>query len=596
MKTVEAPGRARVRGGLLRCLLGPLLCTLLSACVQMPTSGPVTTVAQDEGDGAEVGAFYEPRGPEAGATGVEIVAGFLEAMKAAPVKTSVASEFLSEGAQRRWRPERASVTYSDLDYPEGQSTVRAVISGAQAYDERGAWSRELDKSESEFTFPMVKEGDEWRIDGAPDALIVPQGWFDSWFESATLHFLDPTGTRLVPEPVFVPTGDQFATTLVRGLLSGPPDERISRSAFPDGLRVALNSVPIDGRGRAEVVLEGTATDRTDDIVSEEMLAQLTWTLRQEPRIRSLLVTIDGRPVTLPGGRQEIPVDSGRAFSPTGSGASDALFALDEGRLVRGKPGELGRTRGPLGAVTAPDGAARGASRVAVSVDASSVAVVAQDGRSLLTASVDDDDAELVPVVSGATDLLTPVFDAEDRLWVLDRGPDGARVTVLDGEVATPVRVPGVSGEDVRAMLVSRDASRLVAVVAGRGGDRLLFSRLVHGGSIGSVRATSVREIDLGLARDQRIIDLGWNSPVELAVLTDVAQDLAQVLVVPVSARPVDVGARLVTRIRDGASDLASSPLARTPLLVASDGEVRDLNDPARVLPLGAQISWFGFPG
>lgn len=266
---------ARARATLLLTLLSALL---LSACVQMPTSGPVVSAGEVKGEETQVGAFYEPRGPAPGATGVEIVAGFLEAMKAAPVKTSVAAEFLTEEAQRRWRPERSSVTYTDLDYPEGQSRVRVVISGAQAYDERGAWSHVLDDSESEFVFPMVMEGDEWRIDEAPDALIVPESWFGSWFESASLHFLDPSGSVLVPEPVFVPAGDQFATSLVRGLLSGPPDERVSRSAFPEGLRVALNSVPIDGRGLAEVALEGAPTDRTDDIVSAEMVAQLTLSL------------------------------------------------------------------------------------------------------------------------------------------------------------------------------------------------------------------------------------------------------------------------------------------------------------------------------
>ncbi|WP_110241745.1 GerMN domain-containing protein [Nocardioides gilvus] len=586
--------RTRARAGLLVGLLATLL---LSACVQMPTSGPVVSAGQGDGDETEVGAFYEPRGPVPGATGVEVVAGFLEAMKAAPVKTSVAAEFLTESAQRRWRPERGSVTYTDLDYPEGQSRVRAVISGAQAYDERGTWSHVLDESESEIVFPMVMEGDEWRIDDAPDALIVPESWFNSWFESASLHFLDPSGSVLVPEPVFVPTGDQFATSLVRGLLSGPPDERISRSAFPEGLRVALNSVPIDGRGMAEVALEGAPTDRTDDIVSEEMVAQLTWTLRQEPRIRSLRVTIDGRSVTLPGGGLEIPVDAGRTLSPTGSRASDALFAFDEGRLVRGGPGELEATRGPLGAPGGEGGVGADAdvSRAAVSVDGSRVAVVSPDGSTLSTAPVDDADADVVPVVSGATDLLTPVFDAEERLWMLDRTAGGARVSMLSDGAPTAVRVPGVSGENVRAMLVSRDASRLVAVISGPTGDRLVFSRLIHDGESGGARGTRARDIDLDLDRGRRLTDLGWVSPVELAVLTDITEDLAQVLTVPVSARRTSMRERSVTRVRDGATDLASSPLVGTPLLVVTDGAVRDLTDPARVLTLGSRITWFGFP-
>ena len=72
-----------------------------------------------------------------------------------------------------------------------------------------------------MTFPMVFEEGEWRIDEAPDALIVPETWFEQWFRQVSLYFFDPTATMLVPEPVYVPRGEALATTLTRGLLMGP---------------------------------------------------------------------------------------------------------------------------------------------------------------------------------------------------------------------------------------------------------------------------------------------------------------------------------------------------------------------------------------
>ena len=48
----------------------------------------------------------------------------------------------------------------------------------------------------------------------PDALIVPETWFDDWYERASLYYFDPTTEIMVPEPVFVPRGDQFASSLV----------------------------------------------------------------------------------------------------------------------------------------------------------------------------------------------------------------------------------------------------------------------------------------------------------------------------------------------------------------------------------------------
>ena len=51
---------------------------------------------------------------------------------------------------------------------------------------------------------MVMEDGEWRIDAAPDALIVPEDWFETRYRQVSLYFFDPTASILAPEPVFVP--------------------------------------------------------------------------------------------------------------------------------------------------------------------------------------------------------------------------------------------------------------------------------------------------------------------------------------------------------------------------------------------------------
>ena len=67
-------------------------------------------------------------------------------------------------------------------------------------------------------------------------------------------------------------------------------------------------------------------------------------------------------------------------------------------------------------------------------------------------------------VAGAVDLAPPHWDYRDRMWVLDRGAGRARVkVVVDG--GPRAGVPGVSGRTVTELMVSRDGSRLVAVVA-----------------------------------------------------------------------------------------------------------------------------------
>ena len=83
----------------------------------------------------------------------------------------------------------------------------------------------------------VNEDGEWRIAEAPDALIVPETWFDdSASAQVSLYFFDPTARILVPEPVFVPRGEQLAISLIQALLPGPGAELAgsSRSFIPPG--------------------------------------------------------------------------------------------------------------------------------------------------------------------------------------------------------------------------------------------------------------------------------------------------------------------------------------------------------------------------
>lgn len=563
---------------------------LLSGCVQMPVQGPVVRVEGRASDAADSGAYYDPRPPQPGADPREIVLGFLEAMKATPVRTSVAAAFLSEGAQRSWRPEDATVTYADLGPPSGSSEVVLQLVQAQSYDHRGSWQRAVPPNRSTLRFPMTLEGEEWRIDAAPNALVVPEAWFQDWYQRASLHFLDPTQTLLVPEPVVVPRGDQMATALVRGLLAGPPRPAVSRGAFPDGVRLAMNSVPIDD-GVADVVLEDV-DGRVDDVASEEMVAQLTWTLRQVERVTHVRLTIDDRPVALPGGAREFPVTAGLPFSPVGVRPERDLFALMEGRLVRGGFENFSATDGPFGTE------ARGVRTVAVTLDGNEALAVTEDGTRALRAPVNGGE-EIATALGGGTDLLAPAFDFAGRAWLVDRTADGAVVWVLRPQGGrTQVRVPGVTGRDVAQFLVSRDSSRLVAVVRGPVRDRVVVSRIRHPRGGGRLpRFTPSVEISAGIDPARRVTDIGWRSPVTLAVLSNVTPDVAQVRTVPVDGSPGEIESPGTARVRGRAIALVVSPAEGDGVYVVTREEVLDLTRPARDLPApGEGLSWFGFVG
>ncbi len=63
-------------------------------------------------------------------------------------------------------------------------------------------------------------------------------------------------------------------------------------------------------------------------------------------------------------------------------------------------------------------------------------------------------------------MLRPAWDFAKRLWACRTPGQGAAVVCVAGRAHRPAPVPGITGEDVRRFLVSRDGSRLVAVVRG----------------------------------------------------------------------------------------------------------------------------------
>ena len=559
----------------LRTLAALLCLVLLSACVGMPTEGPVVESAGSDDVEEAPGFSFDPRPPQPGQAPAEIVSGFLEAMKETPVRTSVARQFLTDEAQETWAPETQIITYDDLGPPVGQTLVSLRIAGADVYDARGAWQRT--EPEVRVSFGLTREGGEWRIGRAPDALVVPDSWFGDWYQRVSLYFFDPTAQILVPEPVFVPRGDQLASSLVRGLLTSPDDPAdVARTFFPPGLTPGVG-VPISTAGIAEVSLNGDP-DVIDADTAQRMLTQLVWTLRQDARVRAIRLSVGGRPLGGREGTTQVNLDVGDAFDPTGSGASRDLFGLQDGRLVRGSLDSLTPTPGTFGETTL------GIRSVAVNLAGTRVAGVSSDGTALLLGSVDQPDGRVTQVLSSATDLLPPAWDFTDRTWLVDRRGDGAHVLVRGKGRPREVVVPGITGRDVRKLLVSRDGSRLVALVRGVTEDRVVSARIrrdVQGRVLG---ATSARELAGDVVGTGRIRDVVWRSTTSVAVLSDISRSLAEVRTIAVDGAPADLASEGLSRVRARVRGLVGSPKPGSQALALTRRAVFDAITPERVLP------------
>jgi hypothetical protein len=553
----------------MRRALAPLLAVVLlaSGCSLLPTSGAV----HREGGAGQVSphdtAQFAPPGPGKGDSPTQVVKGFMLAMTAVPLTTSVARSFLTETAQPVWNPNESTVVYqsSAIDLvPDG---VRVTLGDAQHLDSRGGWLGGVSPGEGRLDLRLVRDGGEWRIANPPDAVVVPEWYLDSRFAPVNLYFFDQTNRVLVPERIYLPRGEQRASTLVRALLAGPGDglAEVTRTAFPRGTQLDL-SVPVGPDGTAEVPLSEQVLRLSRSRLSR-VVAQLAWTLRQVPGLTRVRLTSGDVPVPLPDGRRDFSVRDGDAFAPTVRDASDRLFGVDRGRIVADRRGDTEPAPGPFGR---PGFSLKS---IGVSVDESRIAEVGGDGGTVFAWARN----EGVRRVYEGTDVLRPTYDMFDGLWLVDRTTLGARVLHRSGGQVSPVDVPGVSGRDVRAFVVSRDGTRLVAVVATPSGDRLMSSALLRTDAGDLIRPTTARRI-AGLPDDLgRIVDLSWRSPNDLAVLGR-SQDVSQVRFVPLDGSPGDPDEIQADLWQGRATGLAGSPDSRLPVyLVVGDGRVARLD-------------------
>lgn len=555
---------------------------LLTGCVGMPAEGPVVVTPRTGIVEDERATAIDPLPPQPGASSIQVAEGFLRAMTATPIRTSVAAQYLAEDARTGWKPDEATIIYADT------RPARAVAGGAvvplvsaERLDGRGAWVGDVSQRASALRLEMIREDGELRIADPPDALVVPATWFEQRFRAVSLFFFDRTGQILVPEPVFVPRGEQLASTLTAGLLAGPPSRpaEVVRSFIPDGLSVGL-SVPIDDDGVAEIDFAGDPSPRTSE-ANALMLAQLAWTLRQDPAIQALRVSIGGEPIFAADDTTEFRVDAGATYSPTGYQASTLLYGLDRtGLLVSGSPDNLGRVSGPLGRERL------GLRSVAVDLRGAVAVGIGADGTSAVRAPVREDDTpqRAETIVSDAVDLLPPAWDHLGRLWLVDRTNRGARVLHVDGSGGAPriLDVPGVTGRDVRGFLVSRDATRLVAIVRRPRTDRMVSARVIVGRQGRVRRAVQATTITPEEGSEVRVSDLAWATPTSVSLLSPVRPGLSEVREIPVDGAPSDLSV-LSTTVLGPVRSLAGTPapdeatyaLGGSVLLGVVDGGVVD---------------------
>ncbi len=553
-------------------------CLLLSACgVSLPESGPVEETTVSGSNPREESVIINPRGPVDGDSAEEIVRGFVEAMMATPaIKTSVAREFLTAEARESWQP-TGIIAYgtTEVSTSPGTDRVGLTLFGADRTDSRGTWRGPVTGADASFSIPVELENDEWRISDPPDVLMVASSWFERRLRQVSLYFFDPTGSLLVPEPVFAPRGVQLASTLVNGLLQGPsPGLSGSELTFlPSGLRPVV-SVPVSDSGVAQVDLISDAAEvPVAPPEPERLVAQLAWTLRQDPGIRRFGVTIAGREVTLPNGESEFSVGHGSSYAPYVADASPALYGLRDGRLVAGSGQSLDEVSGPFGEA---DYQLRS---VALDMRADQAAGVSAGGTTLWVGSVDDALSAPRLLKDDGVDLLDPAWDFQGRLWVVDRRPGGAVIQYTRGTELHTIEIEGISGQNVKDFLVSRDGTRVVAVIRGDAqNDDVVVSRILTTGEGQVVRSLPIENVVSPETTEGKIRGIAWRSPTSIVYLQPVSRRLFQVRSASVDGASIGIDSVFVT-IVDDAVQLVGSPTPGQATYAFAPGSLTNLAGP-----------------
>lgn len=558
--------------------------TLLAGCVSLPRTGSVTTEpgqgAVDDGAGSY---DYTPSGPRPGAAPLTIVEDFLLAMQASPQTTAVASRYLTDEARAGWFPEKTTLVHGAKVVTGERRTWTVGLSQTVQLDALGTWVGRVGGDRGvEYELELVQERGEWRIANPPDALIVPRDYFESRYQQFFVYYFDPSGEVLVPQPTYQPHGDQAATLLVRRLLAGPDPglDGVLRSYIPGGTEYVL-SVRVNLEGVAEVQL----TDRLLGLGEEERekaLAQLGWTLSQVSGVDSMSVQVEGAPLDVPGAGSPQSVTSWAEYDPAVQWASQELFALRDGGPVA-LSSDAGELVGVFGAQEVP------LRDLAVNLTGEELAGVTEDGGTVVRAPRARPGGEPPPpeqtrVVHTGTDLLQPAWDVFDHLWLVDRTPGGARLHVVMDEEVVEVDAAGLTGADVTAFVVSRDGSRLAAVVSGRAADRLLVARVLRGPN-GKVRGlTRAADISPSQGGVDEIRDVAWRSPGSLAVLTGPTPESSQVQLAFVDGSTgIGVADSAAEILRGRAVGLVSSPADDAPMYLVTEDD--------RMFLLGSDGGW-----
>ena len=491
------PARRRVLAAL---AVVPAL--LLSACVSVPFSGGVELGGNLDA-GVVVDVEQRPSGPSEGATQEEILRGFLAATTAAQNNYGIARSYLADEVADVWNPYASTLVraregaIAQVD----EATLTYSVPIVASVDAVGRYSVADDSATQTLpAFRFVQEEGEWRIAELGDGILISQQAFPSAFSQHTLYYWDAAFRNLVPDLRWFPSRSEVATRIVRAVLEPPTSwlgQGATVSAIPAGTQLALAPVSVEA-GIAQIDLTSEVLSLTD-LERQRLRLQLAASLRAVSGAVGVQLTVDQNAVAIPEWT---------------AGAPDVVPQVDPRVLLRTEEGfgfATGADVEPLGTLS-PAIIELGATAVALASSRTLATVLTAEGVWAVRAG----DAPPV-LLDERPGLIAPSIDGYQFVWsATAASAGGIRATELDGTVHD---VEAALPDDARivSLSVSRDDARVLLMLDGPGGPRLVHTAIIRDETSGvPVRLGELRDLPLN---GETAVDATWVDEVRVASIT-----------------------------------------------------------------------------
>lgn len=481
-------------------VLAAVLLAALAACASIPDSGPVRQGGPVAQVNDPLDLDFNPSPPEKGASQQRIVQGFIDAASSPKNNFQIAREYLTHSMAANWNPDE-SVTVDDgrnRSYDDQGSLWRVEVTPVANVDAVGTYHPVGSTAPVGLNYQLVRENGEWRISVAPNGVVIDDPTFRAVYTQQTLYFFSPGYTYLVPDARWFPARVASAATRVASsLLAGaaPWLNGAVTTAFPKGTQLAVPSVTTAG-GVARVDLSSEA-GQADPAQLQRMQYQL------EQSLGSLAQSVQ---LSIEGNVQQVPSLSASA-APIRNPSIDAHAFVAHGDVF-----------GPLNGdtVTALSGlsdkvAALKPTAVTLSASRDQAAVLSPTGVFSVRKTGD-------PVrVDARPGLIGPSLDAEGWVWSVPGGsPNAVQVAAANGGEAHAVPVEWPNATAILSLGVSRDGTRVAALLRTTTGYSLMSAGIVRAGSGSPTSLTD--PIELAVPADGAQ-SAAWTSDLTIAVLS-----------------------------------------------------------------------------